>query len=57
MRVYGPGSLDLNGHNQTIALMTSSKASGRIYNSAVGTVSSLTFGHGNEQAFNRNVGM
>ena len=57
MRVYGPGGLDLNGHNQTIALMTSGNASGKIYNSATGTVSTLTFGYGNEQSFGRNAGM
>lgn len=57
LRVYGPGGLDLNGCNQTIALMTSGNASGKIYNSATGTVSTLTFGYGNEQAANRNAGM
>jgi len=57
LRIYGPGGLDLNGHDQTIALMTSGNASGKIYNSAVGTVSTLTFGYGNEQSFSRNAGM
>ena len=57
MRIYGPGGLDLNGHNQTIALMTSGNAIGTIYNSAVGTVSTLTIGYGNEQAATRNAGM
>ena len=57
LRVYGPGGLDLHGCNQTIALMTSGNASGKIYNSATGTVSTLTFGYGNEQALNRNAGM
>jgi len=56
-RIYGPGGLDLNGHNQTVALMTSGNASGKIYNSAVGTVSTLTIGYGNEQSFGRNAGM
>lgn len=57
LRVYGPGGLDLNGCNQTIALMTGGNANGKIYNSAAGTVSTLTFGYGNEQAFNRNASM
>jgi autotransporter-associated beta strand protein len=57
MRVYGPGGLDLNGHNQTIALMTSGNAAARIYNSAACTVSTLTFGYGNEQVATRNAGM
>jgi autotransporter-associated beta strand protein len=57
LRIYGPGGLDLNGCNQTLALMTSGNASGKIYNSAPGTVSTLTFGYGNEQAANRNAGM
>jgi autotransporter-associated beta strand protein len=50
------GALDLNGRNQTIALMTDGGgAAVKIYNSAVGTVSTLTVGYGNEQA-NRNIG-
>jgi len=42
--------IDLNGTSQTIALMTAGNAPGRIFNSAVGTVSTLTCGYGNEQA-------
>jgi autotransporter-associated beta strand protein len=55
LRIYGTsdpakGYLDLNGHNQTIALMQSGNADAKIFNSAVGTVSTLTIGYGNEQA-------
>ena len=49
MRIYG-GFLDLNGHNQTISLLQDGNSSARIFNSAVGTVSTLTIGYGNEQA-------
>ena len=50
------GALDLNGHDQTIALMTDGGGPAvKIYNSAVGTVATLTVGYGNEQA-NRNIG-
>jgi autotransporter-associated beta strand protein len=50
------GALDLNGRDQTIALMTDGGgAAVKIYNSAVGTVSTLTVGYGNEQA-SRNIG-
>ncbi|HVU26292.1 MAG TPA: autotransporter-associated beta strand repeat-containing protein [Verrucomicrobiae bacterium] len=57
LRIYGPSYLDLNGHNQTIALMTSGDAGGKIFNSAVGTVSTLTFGYGNESVTSRNANM
>lgn len=55
LRIYGSpdptrGYLDLNGHNQTIALMQRGNADAKVFNSAVGTVSTLTFGYGNEQA-------
>lgn len=56
LRIYGSASdpargyLDLNGHNQTIALMQNGNADAKIFNSAVGTVSTLTIGYGNEQA-------
>jgi autotransporter-associated beta strand protein len=54
LRIQGfPNALDLNGRNQTLALMTGGDLNGRIYNSAVGTVSTLTVGYGLEQA-NRN---
>src|SRR6185369_4304188 len=49
LRVYGPSFLDLNGCKQTIALMVGGDANGKIFNSAVGTVATLTFGYGNEQ--------
>lgn len=49
LRIYGPSHLDLNGHNQTIALMTSGDVNGKVYNTAPCTVSTLTFGYGNEQ--------
>ena len=55
MRIYGSatdstrGNLDLNGHNQTIALMQNGNADAKVFNSGVGTVSTLTFGYGNEQ--------
>ena len=54
LRIYGSadptrGYLDLNGHNQTIALMQNGNADAKVFNSAVGTVSTLTFGYGNEQ--------
>ena len=48
MRLYQPNHLDLNGHNQTIAKMANTDAGGSIYNSAVGTVSTFTFGYGDE---------
>ncbi len=48
--------MDLNGTSQTIALMTGGNTTGQIYNSAEGTVSTLTFGYGNEQA-SRNANM
>ena len=51
LRVQGNTFLDLNGHNQTIALMAGS--TGKIFNSAAGTVSTLTVGYGNEQVFTR----
>ena len=37
--------------------MTGGNSSGKIYNSAVGTVSTLTFGYGNEQVATRNASM
>jgi autotransporter-associated beta strand protein len=49
LRIYG-GYLDLGGCNQTLALMQGGDANGRIFNSQVGTVSTLTIGYGNEQA-------
>ena len=52
LRLYN-AVLDLNGHNQTIALMTGGSASAIIQNSATGTVATLTFGYGNEQNFGR----
>jgi autotransporter-associated beta strand protein len=54
LRIYGPSFLDLNGHNQTIALMQNGTADGKVFNSGVGTVSTLTFGYGNEQSPSRN---
>ena len=51
MRLYN-GVLDLNGHNQTVDLMTHG-GNGIIQNTAVGTVSTLTIGYGNEQVFSR----
>ncbi len=48
LRVYGPHHLDLNGHNQSLAKMVNGDVNGQIYNSAVGTVSVLTFGVGDE---------
>jgi fibronectin-binding autotransporter adhesin len=56
LRVYGPSFLDLHGCNQTLALMTGGDTGGKIFNSATGTVSTLTFGYGNEQA-SRNANM
>ena len=53
LRIIGTGFLDLNGRNQTLALMTGGNVTGRIINSGVGTVSTLTVGYGMEQA-NRN---
>ncbi len=51
MRIQGGSALDMNGRNQTIALMTDGGGtSAKIYNSALGTVSTLTVGYGNEQA-------
>ncbi|MBP9901258.1 MAG: hypothetical protein KBH45_07355 [Verrucomicrobia bacterium] len=51
LRIQGGSALDLNGRNQTIALMTDGGGiNAKIYNSAVGTVSTLTVGYGNEQA-------
>lgn len=50
LRIQNNCALDLNGRNQTIALMTAGQPGGKIYNSAVGTVSTLTVGYGNEQA-------
>ena len=48
-------SVDLNGTTQTISLMTAGNgSSSKVYNSAVGTTSTLVFGYGMEQAFNRN---
>lgn len=46
----GSSFLDLNGRNQTVSLMTDGSTGARILNSAVGTVSTLTVGYGNEQA-------
>jgi fibronectin-binding autotransporter adhesin len=54
LRIYGPSFLDLNGHNQTIALMQNGNADGKVFNSGVGTVSTLTFGYGNEESPSRN---
>ena len=45
--------IDMNGTSQTMSLMTAGNTLGRIVNNAVGTVSTLTLGMGNEQA-NRN---
>jgi autotransporter-associated beta strand protein len=53
MRIYGPGGLELNGHNQTIACMTDGNSSGWISNSAPNSVSTYTFGYGNEAVYNR----
>lgn len=50
LRIQNGSALDLNGRDQTIALMTAGQSGGKIYNSAVGTVSTLTVGYGNEQA-------
>jgi autotransporter-associated beta strand protein len=50
MRIYGPGGLELNGHNQTIALMTDGNNGGWISNSAPNSVSTFSFGYGNEIA-------
>lgn len=49
LRIYS-GFLDLNGRNQTLALMQDGNSGGRIFNSGVGTVSTLTIGYGNELA-------
>ena len=49
LRIQNGSALDLNGRDQTIALMTAGHPGGKIYNSAVGTVSTLTVGYGNEQ--------
>lgn len=46
LRVYGPNHLDLNGTSQTIGAMGAGDANGKIYNTAVGTLSTLTFGFG-----------
>lgn len=46
LRVYGPYYLDLNGTSQTIGVMTDGNSGGMIYNTAVGTVSTLNFGYG-----------
>lgn len=55
LRIQGGSALDMNGHDQTIALSTDGGGvNAKIYNSAVGTVSTLTLGAGNEQA-NRNI--
>jgi len=55
LRILAGSALDMNGHNQTIALTTDGGGvNAKIYNSAVGTVSTLTVGYGNEQA-NRNI--
>jgi len=56
LRIYN-GALDLNGTSQTIALMTHGSTSGKIYNSAVGTLSTLTFGYGNEPVATRSATM
>ncbi len=53
MRLYSNSAIDLNGHNQTISLMTAGDATGTILNSGTGTVSTLTIGYGNEQVFTR----
>ncbi len=50
LRIQNGSALDLNGRNQTLALMTAGQPGGKIYNSAVGTVSTLTVGYGMEQA-------
>lgn len=50
LRIQNGSALDLNGRDQTIALMTAGQSGGKIYNGAVGTVSTLTVGYGNEQA-------
>lgn len=50
LRIQNGSALDLNGRDQTIALMTAGQSAGKIYNSAAGTVSTLTVGYGNEQA-------
>ena len=46
LRVYGPNHLDLNGTSQTIGIMGAGDANGKIYNTAVGTISTLNFGYG-----------
>ena len=53
MRIYGPGGLELNGHNQTVSLMTDGNSGGWISNSAPNSVSTYTFGYGNEAVYNR----
>ncbi len=50
LRIQNGSALDLNGRNQTLALMTAGQSGGKIYNGAVGTVSTLTVGYGMEQA-------
>jgi autotransporter-associated beta strand protein len=50
LRIQNGSALDLNGRDQTLALMTAGQPGGKIYNSAPGTVSTLTVGYGNEQA-------
>ena len=50
LRIQANAFLDLNGRNQTLALMQDGVSSARIFNSAVGTVSTLTIGYGNELA-------
>lgn len=50
LRILGNSFLDLGGRNQTIALMQDGAATAQIFNSAVGTVSTLTIGYGNELA-------
>lgn len=54
MRLLVGSAIDFNGRNQTIALMTDSGgASGKMYNSKPGTVSTLTVGYGNENVQTR----
>jgi len=51
MRIVNGSFFDLNGRNQTMSLLQNSGTAGlaRIFNSAVGTVSTLTIGYGMEQ--------
>ncbi len=48
MRIINGSALDMNGRNQTMSLMQNGDPGAKIYNSAVGTVSTLTVGYGME---------